>query len=470
MSALVQIGASSAPHRVATQVRSLRAGEKFMLALVGLGCAGLLFAALAPGSWAAKGAMGVFWFALIVLGGSWYFWMAYGRSHPGIKNDGIFHSATTHRGALAWIIGVALTAFYVALYWHGDSLSPVYSLLDPLALALTGASADEWFLYGALYTAAVGVFGVRMAMKYRHSRYQLIRTGSVFFFQLGFAFLLPGMLKKINQPDFYFTYFWPLKPDYLLPFDYVMGESGILAAQYSGTSVGRFMILWAALMLLVATPLLTWFFGKRWYCSWVCGCGGLAETMGDPFRQLSDKSEKAWKIERWSIHLVLVSIVAITALLWFNEWSGRALLGDDGSGLFWKSYGLVIVMAFSGVLGVGFYPLLGSRFWCRFGCPMAAILGFLQRFFSRFRITTNGGQCISCGNCSTYCEMGIDVRSYAQRGENIVRSSCVGCGVCAEVCPRGVLRLENGPVANRFDGADKPLHEAMRALGLAARD
>jgi len=75
---------------------------------------------------------------------------------------------------------------------------------------------------------------------------------------------------------------------------------------------------------------------------------------------------------------------------------------------------------------------------------MAAVLGLQQRFFSRFRITTNGGQCISCGQCSAYCEMGIDVRHYAQRGQNVVRAACVGCGVCATVCPRGVLRLENG--------------------------
>jgi len=41
--------------------------------------------------------------------------------------------------------------------------------------------------------------------------------------------------------------------------------------------------------------------------------------------------------------------------------------------------------------------------------------------------------------------MGIDVRWYAQRGQNIVRASCVGCGICSAVCPRGVLKLENGP-------------------------
>lgn len=40
--------------------------------------------------------------------------------------------------------------------------------------------------------------------------------------------------------------------------------------------------------------------------------------------------------------------------------------------------------------------------------------------------------------------MGIDVKAYAQRGQDIVRASCVGCGICSAVCPRGGLRLENG--------------------------
>ncbi|MFK7749265.1 MAG: 4Fe-4S binding protein, partial [Kordia sp.] len=58
----------------------------------------------------------------------------------------------------------------------------------------------------------------------------------------------------------------------------------------------------------------------------------------------------------------------------------------------------------------------------------------------------------------TYCEQGIDVRAYAQKGQNIVRSSCVGCGVCSAVCPRGVLKLENGP----DDGATR--HEIPEVI------
>jgi ferredoxin len=61
--------------------------------------------------------------------------------------------------------------------------------------------------------------------------------------------------------------------------------------------------------------------------------------------------------------------------------------------------------------------------------------------------------------------MGIDVRDYAQREVNIVRASCVGCGICAAVCPRGVLKLENGPVGDRYELADQPLAALLEALG-----
>jgi len=358
------------------------------------------------------------------------------ETSAGIKNDGIFFNSATSRGINGWMLGVIITGFYILLYWYPEYLENWIRLMDPLAYMIMNQQADQWFMYGIFYTLSILIMGLRMIIvKYRHNRYHQIRTLSIMFFQLGFAFLIPYILKGLNQPDFYFSYFWPLKYDYLFPdnINYWMSHPG---------GLGMFMVFWGAVMTFIATPVLTYFFGKRWYCSWVCGCGGLANTLGDPFRQLSDKSLRAWRIERWSIHGILALIIILTVLLWTNSAMGGTFFGEFSYKLS-SFYGFIIGAMFSGVIGVGFYPILGSRVWCRFGCPMAAILGILQKYRSKFRITTNGGQCISCGNCSTYCEMGIDVRSYAQKGQKIVRASCVGCGVCAAVCPRGVLNLEN---------------------------
>jgi len=377
-------------------------------------------------------------------GALWLIWELYRGHQNGDLNAGVQDNALISRGAAGWLLGIVFTGFYVLIYWFPDTLEGITRTTDPLAYLLRGRASDQWFMYSLVYSLAVLVMGVRAFYRYRRDRYHIIRTMSVVFFQVIMAFVLPQILILFNNPEYYFTYFWPLKPEYFWPgdygFDWILRDSGRL---------GIFMIGWGAVMSFIATPILTFFFGKRWYCSWVCGCGGLAETLGDPFRHLSDNSLGAWRIERWLIHGVLVLVIGITALMWINSATQGAIFGSL-SGTVARFYGFAIGSVFSGVIGVGFYPLMGSRMWCRFGCPMAAVLGLQQKYFSRFRITTNGGQCISCGNCSVYCEMGIDVRWYAQRGQNIVRASCVGCGVCSSVCPRGVLKLENGPVSARM--------------------
>ena len=373
-------------------------------------------------------------FGLASLGGLLFFTQDL-KTLPGIKNNGIFHNSATARGWVGAAFGTFLIGFYVLLYYFPQYLANWTLLVDPLSKALNGGPASRWFLYGTLYTFSVLVMGIRMLIKYRHSRYQQARTGSVMFFQTTFAFIIPEILVSLNKPYFDFKNMWPLKYDFF--FDYNLNNL------IQGGSLGIFMLVWGIVLFVVGVPVMTYFFGKRWYCSWVCGCGGLAETLGDPFRQLSDKSLKAWKIERYLIHGVLVLAVFMTSLVLYTYFTGQSRFLFLDSYQIRSAYGFWIGSIFAGVIGTGFYPTMGSRVWCRFGCPLAAYLGWWQRKKSQFRITTNGGQCISCGNCSTYCEMGIDVRAYAQRGQDIVRSSCVGCGVCSSVCPRGVLNLEN---------------------------
>jgi polyferredoxin len=429
--------------------RKMTLGKKISLALLSLGFL-MLIINLTGVTFDTTLISFILIFGLIITGATMYIVIQAKGVLPGIKNNKTFFNSMSSRGIYGWILGVIITGFYVLLYWFPEYLENWIRLVDPLAYLIMNQPADQWFLYGMFYSISILIMGLRMIIyKYPHNRYHQIRTGSIMFFQLGFAFLIPYILKGLNQPDFYFSYFWPLKYDYLFP-----GTVNYLLSHPGG--LGFFMVFWGAIMSFIAVPLLTYFFGKRWYCSWICGCGGLANTAGDPFRQLSDRSLMAWKIERWIIHSVLVLIVVVTASLWINSFTKGAVLGQF-SGSLSRFYGFFIGALFSGVIGVGFYPIFGSRVWCRFGCPLAAVLGLQQKFFSRFRITTNGGQCISCGNCSTYCEMGIDVRWYAQRGQNIIRASCVGCGVCAAVCPRGVLKLENGPIEGRYNMVEEVL-------------
>jgi polyferredoxin len=452
---------------------------------------------------------------LITLGTILFSHELYLTKQEGIKNDGVWFKSISSRGVLGWITGVVLTGFYIVLYFYPELLglgkdgaenTGLVALFDPLSQLLSSRDASQWFVYGTLYTLAILIFGYKFILKYRHNRYQKLRTVSVMFFQLAFAFLIPEFMYRLNSdlPYYDLKSIWPL--------NYYLFDEWSVKAFISNGNIGLFLLIFGVLSILVITPLLTYKYGKRWYCSWVCGCGGLAETAGDPFRHLSSKKTSAWQLERWLIHVVLVFSIVMTvgmvysylgydrndfwltrelfiilvivllsvifvsvmlfkrhvfqkdakygmigfaviiSLLLFMHFTGTTKeLFYIKSSTLRSAYGFYIGSIFSGVIGTGFYPIFGNRVWCRFGCPMAAILGFQQRLFSKFRITTNGGQCISCGNCSTYCEMGIDVRAYAQRGENIVRSSCVGCGICSAVCPRGVLNLENASTKDRIN-------------------
>ncbi|WP_419212717.1 4Fe-4S binding protein [Maribacter sp. X9] len=465
----------------------------------------------------------------IFMGVVWFSKAAYGDTPKGIKNDGVWFKSISSRGVLGWLAGIAFTGFYIVLYFYPEYLGLVkdgenkglIALFDPLSKALSGNPASQWFVYGTLYTVAILAFGIKFMWKYRHNRYERLRTMSVMFFQTAFAFIIPEIMARLNGdlPYYDLKNMWPL--------NYYNFERYRINGFIDAGNIGLAMLFFGILSIFVISPILTYKYGKRWYCSWVCGCGALAETAGDSFRQLSDKSKFAWKVERWVVHSVVVFVTLMTTAViysylgndsskyWLTKTSfiigvavlltavfvwvmiykrkelekdaqygaigyftiiavllGMHFFSGTGNIFIFKAetlrstYSFLIGSIFSGVIGTGFYPIFGNRVWCRFGCPMAAILGFQQRMFSKFRITTNGGQCISCGNCSTYCEMGIDVRAYAQKGENIVRSSCVGCGICSAVCPRGVLKLENGPEKGRINPTEVLLGNDVNLMEL----
>ncbi len=331
----------------------------------------------------------------------------------GLRDD---RAGWRQRGASAWALSALLIGSYCVLYWT--------NWLDPVATAL--GLRHKWFLYGALYTLAMGFGAIGALRRHGNSRYQRIRIAVNVGVQAIFGFTIPFVLPLVDQPEAYLSYFWPLKLDALFPHSLAEMPMGLAVWSIGGS--------------FILAPFAALIWGKRWYCSWICGCGGLANTFGDPWRHLSSRSPTAWRFEQVAVHATLLIALLVTALVWVGQLQGGAAGATGESARSW--YGFAVGSLLSGVIGTGLYPLLGPRTWCRYFCPMAAVLGLAQRA-GRFRVAVQPGLCIACGNCSTACEMGIDVRAYAMADATFTRASCVGCGMCAHVCPRGVLRIES---------------------------
>ena len=279
-----------------------------------------------------------FWLSLslsaITLGTVWFAWDAYSNKAPGIKNDGVWFKSISSKGFWGWIAGIALTGFYIILYFYPEYLGlikdgnnkGVIGLFDPLSRTLSGNPASQWFVYGTLYTVAILAFGIKFLWKYRHNRYERIRTFSVMFFQTAFACIIPELMARLNGssllnggslPYYDLKNMWPL--------NYYNFEGYRIKGFLSSGDIGFAMLIFGVVTIFVISPILTYRFGKRWYCSWVCGCGGLAETAGDAFRQLSDKSVKAWRVERWVVHSVVVFVTLMTTAVIYSY------LGTDTS-------------------------------------------------------------------------------------------------------------------------------------------
>ena len=341
----------------------------------------------------------------------------YAQGQDGLMNT--YRSAWRTRSPQTYALSAVLIGFYCLLYFT--------DVLEPIAQAVQ--LQNKWYLYGAIYSVFMTAGGVWMLRTHGNNRYHKLRIIVNIGIQVALGFTLPFVMPFFGGKEFYFSYFWPLKYDYLFP-DTLW-------------SLPWYLGLYTVLGSLVLAPVLALFLGKRWYCSWVCGCGALANTFGDPWRHMTPTSTASWRFEKVAIYTVLALILVLTGIMLIDGFGGKDVgwFHELAQNSKWV-YGFFVGSMLSGVIGTGVYPILGPRVWCRNFCPMAALLGITQKAGS-FRIAVKPDMCISCGNCSAYCEMGIDVRAYAQQNESFTRASCVGCGMCAHVCPRGVLKLEN---------------------------
>ena len=113
--------------------------------------------------------------------------------------------------------------------------------------------------------------------------------------------------------------------------------------------------------------------------------------------------------------------------------------GSAGAGAV-LSYKYLVDVTLAGFIGVGLYFHYSGRVWCRFACPLAALMHIYARF-TKFRIFPEKKKCISCNVCTSMCHQGIDIMSFANKGLPMEDPECVRCSACVQSCPTGVLRF-----------------------------
>ena len=390
----------------------------------------------------------------------------------GLPEDLLRRLGVQLEGQFRWLKALWVAAFVAFVYafyvlktkqgfWpfgDGDVLGMVPGLLE---VDLGFRTVDPGFWGTVTYTLVVVIFGAIALRRYRTDGWQVRRYLSLIGFQSLFLFGIP----ELFAPALYYaaskmpglsggfvelflsrwwhvyavTVPWPLSIWSLV-------ESPAWVGGWTAEHIWV-AVLWTAAGLVtsfVVVPLFVWRFNES-FCSWMCGCGGMAETLGDRFRVLAPRGWLAKNAE-WAGVVVLLLAIPTTLLIvndaWQflqSPWLGSAK--DFAQG--W--YGLMVDFMLASFVGVAAYPILGNRVWCRFFCPLRAYMELISRFVGRLGIVADS-RCISCGECSRVCQMGIDVQTMAETQVRLdnTNSACIQCGMCVSACPMDVLTLEGG--------------------------
>ena len=376
---------------------------------------------------------------------------------PFLERVGIRMSGAMDFWRAAWITSFALLTYCFYVLKHKKDYFPfgqddlLGAVPELLKVDLGFRTVDGSFWGTTSYAILILIFGIMAYRKYP-SKTQKRRYLSLMTFQMFFLFGIPELLaplvKYLGAVDlarpwkFYaISVPWPLSI-----------WSVIDAPSWAGGDT-QTAIAWVAVgcaVSFVVVPIYVYFNGER-FCSYLCGCGGLAETLGDQWRHLAPRGSTSYKAE-WFGKIILFLAIPVTLMILNDAWGfiqSDALTNTQTFATHW--YSLMVDFWLASVLGVAFYPYLGNRVWCRFFCPLRAYMELLSKWFSRIAIDAND-KCIGCGECTRYCQMGIQVQQFAQKQEQFHNrnSACIQCGICIEVCPMEVLSIgKRGVMLNK---------------------
>lgn len=273
---------------------------------------------------------------------------------------------------------------------------------------------------------------------------QVRRISQIFFFTLFIWFCIVGTIGD----KFWQIRAWPVS--WFLELDPLVAVGTILTTHTLYRS-----LLWALVVVI-----LTIIFG-RFFCGWVCPFGSIHHFVGflgngrkKPAKKIQlNKYRKAQSVKYLLLVVFLfmaafpsMGVTLQTGLLdpiplvsrCFNllilPMVDRGINFVSATARFYEAAWLLLAIFLAAVI----LNLVIPRFYCRFICPLGALLGILGRF-SIWRIGQNKAECINCKLCEQSCEGGCEPAA------KIRISECVLCFNCRQDCKQQIISYQTGP-------------------------
>jgi polyferredoxin len=216
---------------------------------------------------------------------------------------------------------------------------------------------------------------------------------------------------------------------------------GGLETLYQFLTTGGFVrrIEASSVVLFFALVILT-LVASRGFCGWICPFGSVQEWIGmlgkKIFRKRFNPAGKVDSVLRYLKYVVLAVIIALTwhtGSLVFRDYDPFLAFFHFGEGID------ELPWAYSILLVVLIGSLYIERFFCKYACPLGAVLGILGKLgFTKIQRDAEG--CKECNICYQKCHAHVDFLS----GTSIRSAECNQCMDCTVDCPKPAVLTMRG--------------------------
>jgi len=222
---------------------------------------------------------------------------------------------------------------------------------------------------------------------------------------------------------------------------HAVGSIGI-EAMFSGLSRGVLNAGFIFWMLVFISVIL---FGRA-FCGWFCWFGGYIDLVEWGI----GKKLKIRLPRTMILYLAVIPFIALFAKVygsllinWLNGFPAAFTFNlADMEPWGGQQTGLSILITFV-LYGPVLLFVFGRHAWCRYLCPIGALLKIFNRFgIGKVQLVSEA--CTGCGKCNRVCDMQVDVLGNLNNYGQVNSIDCIRCLKCTDECPINAIAFRMG--------------------------